>query len=142
MRFLLPDCLRGHLCLPVVVVPSPSSTRQHPWFRTHLPPYLRLSPAEHDAQREMALDVDALALIASVGYPDIDSSDAALRVMHSEDHPLSREITVVYELAVDETRRQKRARGAGCATGSLFVWCPRVRLQCLCCCHWRAVSVC
>ena len=74
----------------------------------------------------MALDVDALALIASVGFPDIDSSDAALRVMQSEDHPLSRELTVVYELAVDETRRQKRARG------TLWrLWLPQAR--CLVC---------
>jgi hypothetical protein len=92
-------------------------TRQHPWFRTHLPPYLRLSPAEHDALREKALDMDALALIASVGYPEVDTSDAALRIIQTEDHPLSRELKVVYELAVDEARRQKRAKGA------VVAWC-------------------
>ncbi len=92
-------------------LPPSSSSRTHPWFRTNLPPYLRLSPAEHDALRERTVDSDALAMIAAVGFPDIDNPDSVLRVLSADDHPLNSELRVVYELAVDETRRQKRARG-------------------------------
>ncbi len=98
-----------------------------------LPRYLSLSASEHDAQREDVQDVEAMAVLAKAGYPDVDSIDAVKAALRGSGS-LSKELKVVFEMLSDQNRRVKRAAGNVATRARVCV--------CVCACIRVCLSLC
>ena len=85
--------------------------RQHPWFLTSLPPYLSLLPEQLDAMQDLGFDHGALQQLSTLGFEGLTTPQAVQACLSSTGprHPAYREISVLYELMAEETRRAKRA---------------------------------